>query len=156
MKFFPESALVQLEFEKVKQLLEENCTTVYAKAKAASLRIHTRKEYIDLELSQSNEYKTLLQTGQYFPNDISFNISRELKLLSIPGAVLSTEQFVLIRKLTETIKNIFRWFDAERRTAYRALSEVIEDCYFEKVILELIDDVLDESGNVKDNASEEL
>ena len=31
MKFFPESALVQLEFDKVKTLLEEHCKTEYAK-----------------------------------------------------------------------------------------------------------------------------
>lgn len=156
MKYFPESALVQLEFEKIKQLLVEYCNTSYAKAKAETLRIHTRKEFIELELSQTNEYKTLIQTGQYFPNDIAFNISRELKLLSIHGAVLSTEQFVLVRKLAETVKSIFRWFDAEKRLAYLALAKVIAETYYEKLILEFIDEILDEAGNVKDNASEEL
>jgi DNA mismatch repair protein MutS2 len=52
--------------------------------------------------------------------------------------------------------NIFRWFDNERRIAYPALTKVIDDVYYEKLIIELIDEVLDETGNVKDNASEEL
>lgn len=156
MKFFPESALVQLEFEKVKALLEEHCKTLYAKEKAHELRIHTRKEYIDLELQQSHEYKLLVQHGQYFPNDHTLNLSRELKLIGIPGAVLSGEQFMLVRKLAESLQSIFRWFDTERRTAYPALAKVIADTYYEKAILALIDEVLDESGNVKDNASEEL
>lgn len=156
MKFFPESALVQLEFDKIKSLLMEHCKTEYAKAKSDELRIHTRKEYIELELQQSYEYKLLLQSGQYFPNDYVLNISRELKLLSIPGAVLSEEQFVQIRKLAESLKNIFRWFDNERKLAYRALWQVVSDSYYEKIIIELLDDVLDESGSVKDNASEEL
>ena len=43
MKFFPESALQQLEYEKVKSLLAEYCKTEYAKDKAANLRIHTKK-----------------------------------------------------------------------------------------------------------------
>lgn len=156
MKFFPESALVQLEFEKVKALLEEHCKTLYAKEKAKELRIHTRKEYIDLELQQSHEYKLLVQHAQYFPNDHTLNIARELKLIGIPGAVLSGEQLMLVRKLAESLQSIFRWFDTERRTAYPALAKVIADTYYEKAILALIDDVLDESGNVKDNASEEL
>ncbi len=33
---------------------------------------------------------------------------------------------------------------------------MIDDTYFEKAILDLIDDVLDETGSVKDNASEDL
>ncbi len=52
MKFFPESALTQLEFDKVKALLEEHCKTEYAKNKSQELRIHTRKEFIELELQQ--------------------------------------------------------------------------------------------------------
>ncbi|HYE54449.1 MAG TPA: MutS2/Smr-associated SH3 domain-containing protein [Chitinophagaceae bacterium] len=156
MKFFPESALVQLEFDKVRTLLAEHCKTEYAKDKATDLRIHTRREYIDLELKQSHEYKLILQSGQYFPNDHTLNIGKELKLLSIPGAVLNGEQFLLVRKLAESLQNIFRWFDTERRTAYPALTKVIENTYYEKVILELIDDILDESGVVRDSASEEL
>jgi DNA mismatch repair protein MutS2 len=156
MKFFPESALVQLEFDKVKALLEEHCKTLYAKEKAKDLRIHTRKDYIDLELRQSNEYKFLIQSGQYFPNDHTLNISKELKLIGIPGAVLSGDQLMLVRKLAESLQSIFRWFDADRRVSHPALSRVIKDTYFEKVILELIDEVLDEGGQVKDNASEEL
>ncbi|WP_407520946.1 DNA mismatch repair protein MutS [Lacibacter sp. MH-610] len=156
MRVFPESALVQLEFEKVKALLLAHCRTEYAKEKAAQLRIHTKKEFIQLELQQSYEMKLLLEQSQYFPTDYVLNLSRELKLLSIPGAVLSEDQLVNIRKLAENAKSIFHWFDAERRTAYPALSNVIEGSYYEKVILELINDVLDESGIVKDDASEAL
>jgi DNA mismatch repair protein MutS2 len=156
IKFFPESALVQLEFEKVKVLLAAYCKTEYAKAKTAILRIHTRKEYIELELQQSHEFKLLLQTGQYFPNDYTLNLSKELKLLGIAGAVLSGEQFMDIRKLAVNMQDIFRWFDNERRIAYPALTKVIEQTYYEKVIIAWIDEVLDENGMVKDNASEEL
>lgn len=156
IKFFPDSALVQLEFDKVKSLLHEYCKTEFAKEKALNLRIHTRKEFIRLQLQQSYEMMLLQQQAQYFPSDFVLNLSRELKLLSIPGAVLTGEQLVQIRKLAENTERIFRWFDSERRSAYPALTEVIEGTYYEKVILELINDVLDDTGVVKDDASEEL
>lgn len=156
MKFFPGSALVQLEFDKVKALLVEHCKSMYAKEKAEDLRIHTRKEFIELELRQSHEYKLIVQHGQYFPNDHVLNLTRDLKLLGIPGAVLSGDQFLQVRKLAESMGAIFRWFDNDRRLAYPALSKVIAETYFEKAILTMIDEVLDESGIVKDDASEEL
>jgi len=156
IKFFPESALVQLEFDKVKALLFEHCKTEYAKNKAQNLRIHTRKEYIQLELQQSYEMMLIQQQGQYFPTDYILNLTKELKLLSISGAVLSEEQFMQLRKLAENMQSIFRWFDSDRRSAYPALVQVIEGTYYEKVILELIDDVLDSTGVVKDDASDEL
>ena len=92
MRIFPESALVQLEFDKVRTLLAGQCSTEYARAKAEDLRIHTRREFIELELQQSNEFKLLLQNGQYFPNDDTLNLARELKLLGIPGATLSRSE----------------------------------------------------------------
>jgi len=156
MKYFPESALMQLEFNKIEALLVEHCKTEYARSKAAELRIHTRREYIELELQQSYEYKLLLQQGQYFPNDYALNLSKELKLLGIPGAVLSGEQFMQIRKLAESIQSIFHWFDHDRRLAYPALLKVIADTYYEKTIMQMIDEILDENGTVRDHASEEL
>ena len=156
MKFFPESALVQLEYEKVKTLLALHCRTEYAKDKAENLRIHTKKEFIITELQQTNEFKLIRQSGQHFPNDFTHNLHKELKLLGIPGAVLSGEQFLLIRRLTDNVNNIFRWFDNERRTAYPAMTKVTSDAYYEKVVIEMIDEILDETGQVKDSASEEL
>jgi DNA mismatch repair protein MutS2 len=156
MRVFPESALLQLEFEKVKLLLLEHCRTEYAKEKAQQLRIHTKKEFIKLELQQSHEMKMLLEQSQYFPVDYILNLAKELKLLSIPGAVLGEEQLVQIRRLAENTKSLFHWFDTERKSGYPALTAVIEGSYYEKVILELINDVLDESGIVKDDASETL
>jgi DNA mismatch repair protein MutS2 len=156
MRLFPESAQVQLEFNKVRDLLALYCQTEYARAKAADLRVHTRKDYIELELRQSHEYRQLVVNSIYFPNDQVLNLSKELKLLSIPGAVLSADQLTSIRKLAENTSNIFRWFDSERRQAYGGLVRVISDTYYEKVIVEMIDEVLDESGQVKDSASDEL
>ena len=99
MKFFPQSALVQLEYNKIKELLALHCRTGYAKDKATNLRIHTKKEFIHNELQQTNEFKILASGGQHFPNDFVLNLQKELKLLGIPGAVLSGEQFLQIRKV---------------------------------------------------------
>lgn len=156
MRIFPESALVQLEFDKIRTLLAEHANTEYARAKAGELRIHTRREFIELELRQAHEFKLLLQNGQYFPNDHTLNLSRELKLLGIPGATLTGDQFLQIRRLAESMQSIFRWFDAERKIAYPALAKVIAHTQYEKSIIAKIDEVLDESGIVRDNASEEL
>jgi DNA mismatch repair protein MutS2 len=156
MRIFPESALVQLEFDKIKALLAGHCNTEYARARAEDLRIHTRREYIVLQLQQTHEFRQLMQSGQHFPNDYTLSLARELKLLGIPGAVLSGEQFLQVRRLAESMQSIFRWFDPERRTTYPALVKVIDPTHYEKGIITAIDEVLDESGTVRDNASEEL
>ena len=156
MRLYPASASVQLEFEKVKLLLVNHSQGEYAKSRASQLRIHTKKEFIETELRQTHEYRQLSQHGTYFPNDHILNLSKELKLLGIPGAVLSGSELIQVRKLAESMERIFRWFNAERKTAFPALALVIKNTQYEKRILELINEVIDDIGQVVDNASPEL
>ena len=156
IRYFPESALGQLEFDKIRDLLAEKCKSAYAREKASSLRIHTRLEFIQIELQRTSEFKSLLEQGQYFPSEDSLNLSHEIKLLGLSGAVLSADQFLQIRKLADAIRQIFHWFDRERRLAYAGLSSVIKDSYYEKAIIQFIDEILEENGQVRDKASPEL
>ncbi len=156
MKLYPESAAVQLEFDKVKLLLTEQTRTAYGKEKAEQLRIHTKRQFIELELRQTYQYFLLLSAGQAFTHEQAFNLKRELKLLSIQGAVLTGEVFLLFRKITENIQSIFRWFDDERMSQCSALYEVIANTQFEKKIIESISKVIDDLGVVKDDASPDL
>jgi DNA mismatch repair protein MutS2 len=156
IRYFPESALGQLEFDKIRDLLAEKCKSAYAREKAVTLRIHTSLEIIRTELQQTSEFKSLLEQGQYFPNENGLHLSREIKLLGLPGAVLSGEQFLQIRKLADALRQLFHWFDRERRLAYAGLAVVIKDSYYEKAIIQCIDEILEENGQVRDKASGEL
>jgi DNA mismatch repair protein MutS2 len=156
MKLYPESAAVQLEFDKVCSLLAAHARGAYAQEKAMSLRVHTQIDYIRRGLDQSAAYLLLLQQGQYFPNDTVLNIERQLKLLGIPGAVLTGEDFVQVRRLAEAMADIFRWFDADRQEAYAALFDVVREEHDEPYIRESIDAIIDAQGQVLDDASPEL
>ena len=156
MKYFPESALVQLEFDKVKVLLGEHCKTELGKQMAEELRLHTHIDYVKSALQQAHEYKQLVLLQQHFPNDYVLNLRQELRLLDIQGAVLSGEQFMQLRKLAESMHSIVRFFDADRKVTYAGLYDVIAGTHYEKKIVALIDAVLDEAGQVRDNATPEL
>ncbi|MGX5820603.1 endonuclease MutS2 [Chitinophaga lutea] len=156
MKYFPESALVQLEFDKVKALLHEHCKTELGKKMADELRLHTHIDYVRTSLQQAHEYKQLVLLQQHFPNDYVLNLRQELRLLEIQGAVLTGEQFMQLRKLAESMHSIVRFFDADRKVTYSGLHDVISGTYYEKKITAQIDEVLDEAGQVCDNATPEL
>lgn len=156
MKLYPESAATQLEFEKVKELLVHQCKTDFAIARAKNLRIHTKLDFIQLELDQSDEFKRIKNESINFPNDYVINIGKEIKLLSIPGSLLKEDQFMQIRKMTEMMERIFRWFDNEKREYFPALATIISNSYYERAIRDLIDEVLDDYGHIKDNATPEL
>lgn len=156
MRCYPETAFTQLEFDKISELLTKYTRTQPARERALQLRIHTKKEYIIRELSQTHEFLLILQQHQYFPGEFTAPLHAELKLLGIAGAVLVAEQWLLILRLCENLQQIFRWMDQERRQAFPGLAEVLEGCYDEKKIPEAIQQVIDDTGAVKDTASPDL
>lgn len=123
---------MQLEFDKVQALLQEHCKTELGKEMASELRLHTHIDYVKTALQQAHEYKQLTLLQENFPNDFILNLKRELRLLSIEGAVLTGEQAMLLRKLAESMHSIVRFFDHDRRSQYGGLFEVIKDTHYEK------------------------
>ena len=156
MRFYPESAPIQLEFDKVKALLVEQTQTVIGKEKAELLRIHTKKDFIETELRQSYQYLQLLATGQTFQHGTAFNLQKEIKLLSISGAVLTGEVFLQFKNLAENIESIFRWFDDERIDRYSFLFQILSATHVEKTIPKSIEKVIGDDARVLDNASDDL
>lgn len=155
MQLYPAHAADALEFNKISELLRQKCRTDGAKERVSSMRFHTRLDYIEKALKQTEEYRQLLSGSDYFPNDFTRNIQKELKFLSVPGAVLHGEQLLAMQQLAVTIRDLMLWFKRHNEL-YPNLRALSEKTTYEKAILEIISAVIDETGNVRDNASREL
>lgn len=155
IQLYPAHAAEALEFDKIKHLLRQKCRTDLARERADNLRFHTRLEYVEKELSEAMEFKMLITGNDRFPNDFTDNLQKELKLLSIPGAVLSSNQLVDCMKLAINMKDILAWFN-KHNGLYERLRAIIANITYEKRITETITSVIDDTGAVRDNASREL
>jgi DNA mismatch repair protein MutS2 len=156
MKFYPASTLQQLEFDTVREWLMSYCRTAYARKKTSALRIHTHRKWIVHELKQAEEFKQILQSGFVFPNQFTDDVQPVIQLLSISGATIPEEQWMQILALSSNTEQIVRWFNVERAGQYPALFEELNGITFDKKVAEKISEVLDEHGQVRDQASEEL
>lgn len=155
MQLYPAHAAEALEFDKVSELLKQKCRTDAARERVANIRFHTRKDNMERELLQTSEYKSILTGADYFPNDFTRNLRRELKLLSVTGGVLNGEELQAVMALANNMKEIQQWFkkNIDLFPNLRALSA---DIVYEKKIIEIISSVIDEGGQVRDTASKEL
>jgi DNA mismatch repair protein MutS2 len=155
MQLYPANAVDALEFNKVRELLLLKCRTDAARERVNNIRFHTHKDHAGRELQQAYEYKNILNSGDYFPNDFTRNMHKELRLLAIPGGVLSGEQFLSVQQLALTIRDILLWFK-KNNDLFPTLYSLCDHIAYEKKIPELISAVIDEGGLVRDNASREL
>jgi DNA mismatch repair protein MutS2 len=155
MQLYPAHAAEALEFDKIRQLLLQKCRTDAARELVQAMRFHTRIAYVEEALEQTAEFRATLSGGDYFPNDFTHNIEKELKLLSLPGAVLSGEQLALFRQLSFNTRDILLWLK-KHEGLFPRLKDVAGEVRFHKEVPELIAAVVDDAGQVRDNASPEL
>lgn len=155
LQIYPAQALDRLEFNKIRQLLIQKCRTDAARRRVEDLRFHTRLEYVEMALKQTLEYKSTLNGSDNFPNDFTRNVEKELKMLGITNAILKGEELLSFRNLALCIRDILTWFKNHDQMfpQLRALTEKIS---YEKEIPQIITAVIDDSGQVKDNASQAL
>lgn len=155
MLLYPENATGSLEFNKVCDLLKLKCRTDAARERVDSIRFHTRLDILDRELKQTDEYKTVMLSGDNFPNHFTKNVKKELRLLQIQGGVLLGEQLLSMMQLALNTKDILQWH-SRQNDLFPALKSITEKVTYEQQIFEIINTIIDETGQVRDNASREL
>ena len=155
MQLYPAHAAEALEFTKIAQLLQLKCRSDLSRSYAAGMRFHTHIDYVRKELQQTREYLSVLRSNDYFPNDFTRNLDKELKLLAISGAVLNAEQLQALQLLATNTRDILLWFK-KNQDLFPSLQAISDSIIYEKKINEYIDAVIDESAQVRDNASRDL
>lgn len=155
MQLYPAHAAEALEFNKISLLLKQKCRTENARERVEALRFHTRLDHLKRALLETEEFRQTLSGNDYFPNDFTRNIQKELKLLGVPGAVLTGEQFLAMRSLALNTREILLWF-RKQGELYPNLRALTENIRYEKTIPEIINAVVDDNGMVRDHASREL
>ena len=155
MQLYPAHADEALEFNKITDLLLLKCRTDAARERVANIRFHTTLVHMERDLQQTSEFKNIIIGNDHFPNDFTRNLTKELKLLVIPGGVLTGEQLLEFNKLALNIKDILQWFK-KHNELFPKLNELAGKTEYEKRITEIITTVIDETGIVRDTASKEL
>lgn len=156
MNLYPAHAPDALEFDKVKDYVTKHTRSDAARERVAAMRFMTRMETVQRALDQTAEYKTVLQGGEPMPADPGRNLTRELRLLQIQGAVLTGDELVSVARLAVTIKEILRWFSDGRQDIFPTLWALAEKVSYEKAIAATVVKVVDDNGTVRDNASRDL
>jgi DNA mismatch repair protein MutS2 len=155
LQVYPAHAADSLEFNKVRELLLAKCRTDEARGRVAAMRFMSRAELIEKALKQTAEFKLTLGGGDYFPGEYTRNLVQELRLISVYNAVLTGESLAGLAMLAKTIQSILLWFKGHSGF-YPALEALTEGVAYEKDIVSIVHTVVDDMGQVRDNASREL
>ena len=143
------------EFDKIREHVLEYCRCRSSRERAENLAPETSRDLLTVMLKQTDEYKQTLAVRGYFPDTFFEDFESEADLLVISNSVLSEIQFSRIRSASVTVNRLLEFFN-ERVDSFVTLKKLAEKVYITNAIIDLISEVIDAHGLMKNNASPEL
>lgn len=152
---YPQNSVDKLGFTEVKELIKAHCLSVMGQEMVAKIQVMTNHDLIRKFLSQASEFKNILQNDDALPIHHFFDIKYLANKARVEGAFLSEEEFYQIQASLTTVFGVIGYFN-ERAGLYPNLEALFEHLPIEKIILKKIDQVIDQKGKIRPNASREL
>lgn len=148
-------AIDKLEFDKVRQRIIGYASSPPGKARLLSLYPSISLDFIKFELKKVSELKRLLEEEYSLPLDGVFGVETSIQKSAIEGAILQPKE---LSEISSTLKaaRVVKQFIAKRRDLYPAIWSSAERLYTDKVLEFNIDQAVDETGAVRNDASREL
>jgi len=155
LKNFDNQLIEDLEFDKIREFLSSYCIEKSAGDKASKLSPFRSFKALRNELNTLNEFQSTFVEGLGFPQ-LHFNeIQKELKILKVQDSSLPIDALPKILTINEIVNNCIT-FSKKYEKRFPNLSGRTKDLYITKDIIKAIGRVLDEKGEIKDNASPNL
>jgi DNA mismatch repair protein MutS2 len=156
MRFEPCEVPLRLEFDRILALVEKHTLTPMGAERVRLIVPMLDFERIDTALREAREYKLLLEKNERLPLEIFSDLRPTLRLLAVPDYTLPLEGFQNIRRVLVLVRGVFRFFAGPKKEIYPKLCAPIAHLPNEEHLLQAIDAVLDDKGNVRPDASPEL
>ncbi|WP_306643257.1 endonuclease MutS2 [Sanyastnella coralliicola] len=155
MDHFDEQVVKDLEFDLIRIMLHDHCINETAQLRAAELTPLKDKKSIIKALEETREFQILRTEGHSFPGIDYTEMHREIKMLKIRDSVLEETAFTFIRDASDLVNRMIYFFDTKEEEFPR-LWALYDSVYYTKDIIEPIDQVFDNRGKIRDDASSGL
>ena len=142
-------------FDQIRQLVSGYCLSEPGKQQLGRITFSDNYHQILHELDLSNEMKTVLTTDDPFPSDDYYDLSDELSRLITPGTFIDIEEMNQLRLSYITIQEIHNYIK-QRQHKYPFLFQLTANTVIHDDLICNINRILNEKGEIRDDASEEL
>lgn len=155
MRHEDSQTIQDLEFDLIRQQVAAFSVSDSASQKLAGmLPFKEVKQCINL-LRATSELVEIKNSKIGFPPVEFEELHKEIKLLYINGSVLQIDGLIRVLIASKLVNDVLKSLE-KRRDFFPNFSRLLEDVYATKEIIELIENVLDSSGKVRNDASPEL
>jgi len=153
---YPESLEQKIGFDKIRQLLKEECVSSLGQRFVDRIQFSNNYELIDKFAKQTTEFCTILVQNEDFPNQYYLDLSAQLAKAGIENAFLVEAEFHDLKLSLQTIYQCLQFLRKRPAEMFPELRALASPIGIDPDLIKHIELVIDERGKVRDNASFEL
>ncbi|WP_296699123.1 Smr/MutS family protein [Algoriphagus sp.] len=153
---YPSNLEQKINFVKVKELLKEECTSPLGMSYVDKVSFSSDYNLVKKLLDQTKEFYEILFSGESFPSSNFTNLHPYLEKAKLEGAHLDQEDFHEVKLSLHTLRGCISFFQ-KFGELYPTLSQLLGLLIdLDLGLLKSIEQVIDEKGQIRSNASRDL
>lgn len=153
---YPISIEQKINFVKIQTLLKELCNSPLGQSYVDKLAFSSNYDLVNKLLDQTKEFTEIIASGENFPSSNFTDLTPYLEKAKLEGAYLDEEDFHQVKLSLFTLKGCIGFFQ-KYPDDYPVLADLLGLLLdLDLKLLKEIDNVIDEKGKLKNNASREL
>ena len=137
-------------------MLSDHCISAMGLERADKMTFSTDKAHILKSLEQTEEFIHLLQTGVPFPMRDFHDLREAFHRIQIDGTCLNVEDLFALKPSLNVLETILRYGHSESANETPRLKSLIENIFIDRSIFTEVNRLVDDKGEIPDNASTEL
>lgn len=155
---YPDSFEQKIDFQKVRQLIADRCLSTLGEEKVDEMQFSSSFDEIQILLSQTEEFVRIKREEDNFPLDSFFDLRPVLRRIKAAGSWIDLVALSELRRSLLTINSIVGFLsrDDDKEVRYPQLMLLAENVITFPEITKKIDQILDNFGQIRDNASPNL
>ena len=152
----PENFEQKIGFNHIREAVKGHCISAMGLERAETMGFGTNRETIERSLDQTMEFVQLLQNGVPFPVRDYHDLREEFQHIKIPGTSISLEGLFAMKPSLNALSYILKFGQSDAREDYPELTALTEGISIDSVVFTEANRLVDDKGEMPDNASAEL
>ena len=152
----PENFEQKIGFNHIREAVKGHCISAMGLERAEAMGFSSDKEAIERSLDQTVEFMELLQHGVPFPVRDYHDLREEFQHIKIPGTSISLEGLFAMKPSLNALSYILKFGQSDAREDYPELCALTDDIEVEHIVFTEANRLVDDKGEMPDNASPEL
>ncbi len=153
---YPKNIEEKLGFDHIRIWLKEECNGEIGRKFVDKIRFSDNIDVIKKLVGQTDEFRRIIQAGEEFPNQNFLDVDDYLHKASIENAFLTEEEFFEVKSSLNTLLQCLRFFANKEEKDFPYLKALCVDIEIDKTLSKSIDQIIDDRGKLRDNASPTL